>query len=661
MSILLPNDLRNRFSTLVLVAADAFALVASITATLLLRFEGLYKQAIYQKYLSDHIVSFSLTIGLYVGIFYAFRLYRYAWRFAGIETLWAVVCCNTIGLMGLIVLQTAIDGHSFPRSVLIMFWAASIIAVGTVRVALRLINVSYQRHKNLARRITPANGTPRRVIILGGGHHGVTIMKAFCDDTSITHELIGFLDDDPGKIGAFIGQVKVLGPINYLTELVERNAVDEVIVALPEINAEAHKQIMACRKAKVCVKVVPRLRDVLNDRSFIHTEDFSVEDLLRRASRRINIEEIGEYLTGKRVLVTGAGGSIGSELCRQIVALRPASLVLVGHGENSIFDIRQELQRDFPEMADRIYWVIASVSNEFRINQIFDSFSPQVVFHAAAHKHVPIMESNLLEAVHNNVLGTTNIADACGCCGVERMVLISTDKAANPSSVMGATKWMCEEVVRAAAATWPQTTYVTVRFGNVLGSRGSVVPVFRKQIEQGGPVTVTHPEMTRYFMTIPEASRLVLQAGAVGSSGDLYLLDMGNPVKIVDLAKDMIRLYGLEPDVDIPIQFSGIRSGEKLHEKLTSEDEEIEKAEWDGLFVVHRQDYFAPTEMLDTLQRMKQLITYGDEAGMLDVMHLTVPGFAGQRRVRLITPAPKEEQFELGTNETTDDSMKRAA
>lgn len=653
------NGLRSKVLSLILVAADATTLFASLAISLLLRFDGIHHDVILRVNLTGHLLSFSLAVALYTGIFSAFRLYRYSWRFAGIDALWSVVCCNTIGLMGLIVLQTAIDGSTFPRSILAIFWGTSIISVGAVRAFLRIISIAYRRQKSWAARCAQDQGSSRRVIIVGGGHHGATILRSFCDDTSLKHQVVGFLDDDPGKIGTFIGNVRVLGPISMLSELVEDNATDEVIIALPEVNAEAHKQILACRRANVSVKVVPRLRDVLSEKTTARTEDVSVEDLLRRAPRRINIKEIGGYLTGKRVLVTGAGGSIGSELCRQILALKPASLVLVGHGENSIFEIRQELQRAFPEMSDRIYWMIASIADEFRINQIFDSFSPQVVFHAAAHKHVPIMESNLLEAIHNNVLGTSNVADACGCCGVERMVLISTDKAANPSSVMGATKWLCEEVVRAAAATWPNTTYVTVRFGNVLGSRGSVIPVFKRQIEQGGPVTVTHPEMTRYFMTIPEAARLVLQAGAVGGSGDLYLLDMGNPVKIVDLAKDMIRLSGLEPDVDIPIKFTGIRSGEKLHEKLTSEDEQINKAACDGLFSVQRRDSFAPSDLLDTLQTMKKLVYYGEEAQMLEMIHEMIPGFAHQRHVKLVSPseAKKSEHQIHGS----DDTIRKAA
>ncbi|MHB1002083.1 MAG: UDP-N-acetylglucosamine 4,6-dehydratase family protein, partial [Armatimonadota bacterium] len=390
------------------------------------------------------------------------------------------------------------------------------------------------------------------------------------------------------------------------------------------------------------VKIVPFLRDTLNGKNQLHLQDFSVEDLLRRPPVKTNLMEVGSYVTGKRVLVTGAGGSIGSELCRQISGLKPTSLVLLGHGENSIFEIQKELRQRFPELSDRLHWVIASIADEPRINQVFSRHRPQVVFHAAAHKHVPIMENNLQEAVHNNVIGTNNVAQACGRFGTEKMVMISTDKAANPVSVMGATKWLCEQVVLAAAEDWPDTGYITVRFGNVLGSRGSVVPVFREQIEKGGPVTVTHPEMTRYFMTIPEAVQLVLQAGAVGSSGELYLLDMGEPVKIVDLAKDMISLYGMNPDVDIEISYTGIRPGEKLHEQLATESCEVAQTPWEKLSIVYRQKQYDADMVHDMVKQAAHIIKTGDELEIAEFLNETVPGFVDREQVTRVEKIYKE-------------------
>jgi len=452
---------------------------------------------------------------------------------------------------------------------------------------------------------------PKRTLILGAAVDGVSVLRALREDPDLNYNVVGFLDDDPSKTGLYIGGVRVLGPLADLKQVLTSHNIDTIIVALPEISdGQIRRDIVECRRNGVPVKVVPRISDVLTGKP-IRLVDFSVEDLLKRTPSLTNIAEIGTYLTDKRVLVTGAGGSIGSELCRQIISLRPASLVLLGHGENSIHQIYRELQAGYQELADRIQYAIASVSNASRINQVFEQHQPQVVFHAAAHKHVPMMESNEQEAVHNNVIGTRCVAEACGRWGVERVVLISTDKAADPCCVMGATKWLCEEVFRAMAHYWTETAYIAVRFGNVLGSRGSVVPIFCEQIERGGPVTLTHPEMTRYFMTVTEAVRLVLQAGAVGKSDELYLLDMGKPVKIVELAKEIVRLNGLDPETDIEFEYTGIRPGEKLHEQLVSDTEIIEPTCWKGLSVIRRPQYFTPAQMMDALRQLENVANRG--------------------------------------------------
>jgi FlaA1/EpsC-like NDP-sugar epimerase len=329
-----------------------------------------------------------------------------------------------------------------------------------------------------------------------------------------------------------------------------------------------------------------------------------------------------------RVLVTGAGGSIGSGICRQLITAKPAELVLLGHGENSIFRIQQELIRNYPESETRISSVIASTTSEERMEGILKEFKPDVVFHAAAHKHVPLMESNVCEAVYNNVVGTYVLTRACVRNGVKNVVHISTDKAADPSSVMGATKYLCECVVKAIAAEQADTGFVCVRFGNVLGSRGSVIPVFAAQIENGGPVTVTDPEMTRYFMTIPEAVRLVIQTGAIGRSGEVYLLDMGKPVKILDLAEDMIRLNGLEPHADIPIVFTGIRSGEKMHEQLVSVNEQIEPTGYDGLNRVNSASLYSWNEMTKLVFRMKAMSEGMNGKEILSAFEQYIPGYS---------------------------------
>lgn len=631
LSKIVPGSKNLRMSALVLMAADMFALLLSLIISLVLRFDTLSLNQIYSQYIQSHIYSLPVVIILYLVIFYLFKLYRYAWRFASLEMLWGIILTNTLGLAGLTAAQLSIDGSSFPRSVIIIFWMVSIIIIGGVRILLRMVRMSQHKgilNKSVIHRDLP----PRKAVILGGGTQGARVLRAIREDDSLKYDVIGFLDDLPESIGTIIGNVEVLGPIKLLKKMLIDHSVDAVIVALPETDDnEIKRYILECRKRKISVKIVPYLRDLLTKKDRIRLEDFSVEDLLRRSPVRINLMEISGYITGKRVLVTGAGGSIGSELCRQICEMNPASLILLGHGENSIYEIHKELRHRYPELTDRMHCVIASIPDESRINQVFNNHHPQVVFHAAAHKHVPIMENNTLEAVYNNVIGTSYIAQACGRFGVQKMVMISTDKAANPASVMGATKWLCEQVICAASDKWMDTTYITVRFGNVLGSRGSVVPLFKEQIKKGGPVTVTHPEMTRYFMTIPEAVQLVLKSGAVGKTGDLYLLDMGSPVRIVDLARDMISLYGMEPDVDVEISFTGIRPGEKLHEQLATEQCEVMKTEYEKLSIVFRPGHCQMKDMADILQTAKEIALTGDDDQMEDFLNKFIPGFADQR------------------------------
>ena len=622
---------------LALMCIDALSLILAIALSFTLRFDDLRWAAIYQGFLRRHMMSLPIVIALYLGIFLWFRLYHYAWRFASLEMVRAIVCANTLGVIGLILTQFLIDGQPFPRSVTIISWVSSIALIGGSRVLLRTYSISRHNGKSGVRET--ARPVPRkRAVILGAGASGARILRAISDDPETPYKVLGFLDDDPRKNGKYIHNVKVLGPMNQLSRLLSEHMVDEVIVALRETGSpRIRAHILQCRKHKIAVKVVPNLQDLLTGQAAFELADFGVEDLLRRPAVDTHINGIGDYLRGKRVLVTGAGGSIGSELCRQVLSFDPSALILLGHGENSIHQIHQDLQRVYPDKMDRVRCAIVSVSNEARIRQEMTRCRPQIVFHAAAHKHVPVMETNEQEAVHNNVLGTAYVARACGRIGVERFVLISTDKAADPCSVMGATKWLCEEVTRAMASHWPKTEYVAVRFGNVLGSRGSVVPIFREQIKYGGPVTVTHPDMTRYFMTIPEAVRLVLQAGGLGRSGELYLLDMGKPTKIVDLAEDMIRLCGLEPGVDIKVRFTGVRPGERLHEQLVSSNEAIRQTLWDGLLLIKRPRYYTPVQVAKALHRLENAVRFGRGQ---DIRRLLRKLVNGHTRMPVNSPSP---------------------
>lgn len=617
--------------TTLLMAVDALALSLALFFAFYLRFDAALFENL-QRYLVLHRISCVVSIPLYLALFAAFRLYRHAWRFASIEMVWGVIIANTFGVIGFAALQMVFRGVTMPRSVLIIFWILGIMLVGGARILLRLANLGRVHGRSFFRMVR-RDTSSKRVVILGGGWDGARLLRALYDDVEDDYQVIGFLDDHPEKQGLFIRGVRVLGPLTHLYTLLSTNAVDEVLIAIPEARgADLRQYVMACRTRGIPVKVIPGLYDVLRGTARPRLEAITVEDLLRRQPVCLDPAEVKLYVTDKRVLVTGAGGSIGSELCRQLLAMEPSALILLGHGENSIHQIYQELCANFPTLSHRLSVVIASVADVQRLEHVFATLQPQVVFHAAAHKHVPIMELNVPEAVQNNVYGTHVVADACGRHHVERMVLISTDKAVLPSSVMGATKWLCEEVVRTLSETYPATTYVTVRFGNVLGSRGSVVPIFKEQIRRGGPVTITHAEMTRYFMTIPEAVTLVLHAGAIGESGELYLLDMGEPVKIVDLACDMICLSGLTPDKDIKIVFTGLRPGEKLHEQLVMDSAKLRPSKCERMSVLERTSSFRPSELRETLSSMHRLVANNDTDAVLDYFATIVPGFAERER-----------------------------
>lgn len=603
------NQLIRSAAMAAVVLGDGLSLAACFAAALLLRFEGQSADSIYHTYVEPRVWTILASIAVYLLLHRAFRLHRREWRFAGLEMLRPVTCANSLGLLGLIALEFFVGGDSLPRSVLLRFWMLSIAATGGLRVAMRLTDTSIRRMK--ACRSSPA----KRAVIVGSRSPGALALKAIREHQDSNYNIIGFLDDDPGRTGMYISNVRVLGRIDLLGQLMAKKAIDEVIIALPPGHMRSvSPYISECKRRNLPVRLVPDLNRFPSALDGSDSTDIPTDSLLRRAVVKSSGVSTGDYVSGKNVLVTGAGGSIGLELCRQILSYAPRSLVLLGHGENAIHNAWQELSLDYPDQADRLHCVIASVADDNRISAVFDDYRPDIVFHTAAHKHVPLMEVNEPEAVSNNVMGTAHVADASGRYGVERFVLISTDKAADPCSIMGGTKWLCGEVLRASAVIWPDTRYVTVRFGNVLGSRGSVVTIFQEQIKRGGPVTVTHPEMTRFFMTTPEAVHLVIQAGAIGESGGLYLLEMGQPIRLMDLAEDMIRQHGLEPGVNIEIKICGIRPGERLHEQLISERERIEASEVEGILIVQRPKYFEVSEFMEVLAHLDEMAASGNAA-----------------------------------------------
>ncbi|ACV63629.1 polysaccharide biosynthesis protein CapD [Desulfofarcimen acetoxidans DSM 771] len=414
----------------------------------------------------------------------------------------------------------------------------------------------------------------KKVLIVGAGVAGGIVADVLRQRTESDWQPVGFVDDDVKKQNLYLYGLPVLGNRHRIPAIVQETGVQQIIIAMPSVHGEVVRQIVEiCHRTRTQLKILPGIYDLITGKIKIsEIREIVVEDLLGRQPVSLNTEEIAGYLTGKVVLITGAGGSIGSELCRQLAVFKPRLLVLLGHGENSIYDIERELQEEYPTLA--LAAVIADIRDSSQISSIFSQYRPAVIFHAAAHKHVPLMEKNPEEAVKNNIIGTKTIAEAAHMVKAEIFVLISTDKAVNPSSIMGATKRVAEMIIQ-----WMNgksaTKFVGVRFGNVLGSRGSVIPLFKKQIASGGPVTVTHPTMERYFMTIPEAVQLVIQAGSLANGGEVFILDMGKPVSIVELAKNLIRLSGYEPDRDIAIEYTGIRPGEKFSERLYSDQEQV--------------------------------------------------------------------------------------
>jgi FlaA1/EpsC-like NDP-sugar epimerase len=511
-----------------------------------------------------------------VGVLLAFGLYRRLWRYASVWELRLIFAAGILGaaaawIVGIFILPHAgFESVRVPLSVLAMYSVCSIGIIAAPRLALRV----------LVRTAGPRRALDgqKRVLIAGAGAAGEMVVKEINANPQLGLLPVGFVDDDRSKLGLKLGNLSVLGTLEQILEISDRERAEELIIAMPRAAGTVVRRIVRkAYDAGLRTRTVPGLFEILDGRVSVGTlRDVQIEDLLRRDPVQTDFAAVRRLAAGRTVLVTGAGGSIGSELCRQLVALGPKNLVLLGHGENPIFDILHELLSD--ETKATLTPIIADVRDRNRIRRIFEEYKPYAVFHAAAHKHVPLMEENVSEAITNNVYGTLNVVDAAVACGTQHFVFISTDKAVRPTNVMGATKRVAEQVVRNAAYTHNRH-FVSVRFGNVLGSRGSVVPTFLRQIQDGGPVTVTHPEMRRYFMTIPEAVQLVLQAGAQGRGGELFMLDMGEPIRIVDLARDMIRLSGLEEGRDIEIEFSGIRPGEKLYEEMFFHHEIAEATE----------------------------------------------------------------------------------
>jgi FlaA1/EpsC-like NDP-sugar epimerase len=534
------------------------------------------------------------------------------WRYFRLPDLWPLFRALAVASALLVLVFVLVEPYpdSLPRSVVIFDFILSCALLGGARLARRSIA---ERPQRLAR-----GRRSNSVLVIGAGSGGQMVVRELQLNPNIGAHAIGFVDDDPSKRNMRATGLKVLGTTNELGAILDRHSPDEVVIAIPSAPGVLRaKVVAACREREIAVRTLPTVFELLRGGVQLTRQlrEVRVEDVLGREPVVMALDRVGAYLEDKRVLVTGAGGSIGAELVRQIARVRPRLLVLVDHAEDNLFQIDREMTAQWH--FTRIESVLADCKEGDRMLEVMQRFKPDVVFHAAAYKHVGLMESNPLEAVRNNAIATQVTAKTAAAAGTKRFVLVSTDKAANPRTVMGASKAMAEWVVAAVGARNPQTRFTTVRFGNVLASSGSVVPIFRSQIEQGGPVTVTDPEMTRYFMTIPEAVQLVIQAGDLGSdSGEVFVLEMGEPVKIIDLATNMIRLAGYEPDVDIAIEIIGIRPGEKLHEELFNPDERPQPTAADRIVRAVRSTPLDPDWVEETVTRLATVVASGDEAGL---------------------------------------------
>lgn len=584
----------------ILVLYDIAAMMISSGFALLLRYDFNY-DAIDFNFIDNAWKYLPWNIAVTLIIFYLFRLYHSLWAYAGITEMQNVIiaCMLSSGaqLLGLQVLN-----YYMPRSYYFIYAGTFVMLTLASRFVYRFIRMTKRLQRQRRERTN--------VMIVGAGNAGNMIIKEIVSSDYLQKKIKYIIDDDRSKWGSYIHGMKVMGGRQLIPLLAEE--VDEIIIAMPAVKKSDVKEIIEiCRKTKCEIKTLPGMYQFMNGDVMVEKlRKVEIEDLLGRESVQIDLEGLMKYVSNKVVLVTGGGGSIGSELCRQIAAYKPKQLVIVDIYENNAYDIQQELIEKYPELD--LVVLIASVRNTARMDKIFATYLPDIVYHAAAHKHVPLMEASPNEAIKNNVFGTLKTVQAADKYGVKRFILISTDKAVNPTNIMGASKRMCEMIIQ-TYNNRSKTEFAAVRFGNVLGSNGSVVPLFRKQIEKGGPVKVTHPDIIRYFMTIPEAVSLVLQAGANAKGGEIFVLDMGEPVKILDLAENMIRLSGFEPYEDIEIEFTGLRPGEKLYEELLMAEEGLKETEH-SLIHIGKPLAFDEEEFLARLNELKKVIKMEPEA-----------------------------------------------
>ncbi|MCD4673278.1 MAG: polysaccharide biosynthesis protein [Anaerolineaceae bacterium] len=611
--------IRNRY----ILLGDIFFMITAVLGSYMLRLE---MGPAFFLYLPSAYWMVGVTLLVKPLVYYFFSMYRRLWLYASVQELKLIVVSVTaasvlvsLAMVGLFTLGAF---SAFPRSVLVIDWLLSLLLVGGLRFTVRLL-AENKVLASIPHRTSPA----KRVLIIGAGDAGAMVVRELQKNPQVGLVPVGFLDDNASKQNQQIYGVPVVGTLSDLARGLDNRRVDEVIIAIPSAPGRVVRLVAdVCRLRSKPFRTMPGIYELLGGKvSVSRLREVQIVDLLRRESVQVEDERVGEILSNRAVLVTGAGGSIGRELCRQIARWGPSELILLGHGENSIFEAMLDLRESFPSVVMRP--VICDVRDLPRLQNIFDRHNPKIVFHAAAHKHVPMMEINAEEAVTNNILGTRNVVEAAMMNEVEKLVMISTDKAIRPVNIMGATKRMAEMIVLNEGRRSGQA-FSVVRFGNVLGSRGSVVPLFKRQIARGGPVTVTHPDMQRYFMTIPEAVHLVLQAAAIGTGGETFVLNMGEQIRILDLAEDLIRLSGLEPGRDIEIVFTGIRPGEKLSEDLWDEQHTFEPTSHPDIYRLVSQEDLNARELERVVYELIALANEAEPTEIVKLLDKAIPDSA---------------------------------
>ena len=597
-----------------LVLADLILINLSAFLALYIRFEFDFRQLYATTFLRDMLIYAGINSACTILIFHILKLYNSLWEFASVSELVRI----TLGcffsavfyMVGMFMLHLTV-----PRSFPAIYMLILCLLCGALRLSYRCVRRT---------RAGLHSEGEKRTMLIGGGQAGAIALREFQTSPRSENKVVCIIDDAPNKVGSYLGGVKIVGGRSAIARMAEKYDIDEIILAIPSASRQEKLQILNyCHNTSCTLRTLPGICQLANGEVRIEQiREVDIEDLLGRETVKIDLDEVAAYITGKTVLVTGGGGSIGSELCRQAAAQRPKRLIIFDIYENNAYDIQMELRRTHPELD--LVVLIGSVRDRERVMQVFDRYRPDLVCHAAAHKHVPLMETSPFEAIKNNVFGTYNVAQAADRFGTQRFILISTDKAVNPTNVMGASKRLCEMIVQMMNDR-SATEYVAVRFGNVLGSAGSVIPLFRKQIRSGGPVTVTDKRVIRYFMTIPEAVQLIFQAGAYARGGEIFVLDMGEPVRIDDLARNMIRLSGFEPDVDIPVVYTGLRPGEKLYEELLLSGEGMQKTKNDLIYIGH-EIAFDPAAFEENLMLLRA-IPESDEPALRAKLRELVPTF----------------------------------